>query len=309
MSNPRYVSNNVLAADKALYQGHAIAAVAATTAEIAEEALSLIDVDYEVLPPVLNVVQAMRDDAPLVHERLATMEDAHRADGGHPRGRRRQQGSNVANRFTFEIGDLDKGFQEADVVAEREFDTAPVHQGYIEPHSATALWNADDTLTIWCSSQGHFQIRDLTAMLLGHPVSKIKVVPMEIGGGFGGKTLVYLEPVASVLSRKTGRPVKLSMSRAEVFIGTGPTSGSHMSARIGAKKDGRITAFDVSLVFDAGAFPGSPVVAGAMCCLAGYDLANARIRGYDVVTNKQKTAAYRAPGSPGRLLCGGGGHR
>ena len=298
MANPRYISNNVLAADKALYQGHAVAAVAATTVAIAEEALSLIDVDYEVLSPVLNVVDAMKDGAPLVHERLATIEDATIRTGGVLSDDDGSKGSNIANRFTFEIGDLDKGFQEADVVVEREFDTAPVHQGYIEPHSATALWNADDTLTIWCSSQGHFQIRDLTAMLLGHPVSKIKVVPMEIGGGFGGKTLVYLEPVASVLSRKTGRPVKLSMSRTEVFIGTGPTSGSHMAAKIGAKKDGRITAFDVTLAFDAGAFPGSPVVAGAMCCLAGYDLANARIRGYDVVTNKQKTAAYRAPGSP-----------
>ncbi len=298
MANPRYISNNVLAADKALYQGHAVAAVAATTAAIAEEALSLIDVDYEVLPPVLNVKDAMKDGAPLVHERLATIGNATIRTGGLLSDDDETKGSNIANHFTFEIGDPEKGFQEADLVVEREFDTVPVHQGYIEPHSATALWNADNTLTIWCSSQGHFQIRDLTAMLLGHPVSKIKVVPLEIGGGFGGKTLVYLEPVASVLSRKTGRPVKLSMSRTEVFLGTGPTSGSHMRAKMGVKRDGRITAADVTLAFDAGAFPGSPVVPGAMCALAGYDIADARVEGYDVVTNKQKTAAYRAPGSP-----------
>jgi CO/xanthine dehydrogenase Mo-binding subunit len=206
--------------------------------------------------------------------------------------------SNIANHFVFEVGDVAQGFREADVVIEREYRTASVHQGYIEPHSATAFWANDGSLTIWSSSQGHFAVRDQTARILGIPVSKVKAIPMEIGGGFGGKTLIYLEPVAALLSKKTGRPVRLSMSRTEVFMGTGPTSGTSIRAKMGAKKDGRITAVDATLIYEAGAFPGSPVNPGSQCMFAPYDIPNARVEGYDVVVNKPKSAAYRAPGAP-----------
>ena len=228
MANPRFLSNNCLAADKALYKGHAVAAVAADSLHLAEEALSLIDVDYEVLKPVVNVLEAMKEDAPVLHERLANLSNPNMRPGGLRSDDDTGKATNIANHFVFEVGDIEQGFQEADVIVEREFKTASVHQGYIEPHSATALWNADGNLTIWCSSQGHFNVRDQTSNILGMPVSKVRVIPMEIGGGFGGKTLVYLEPVAAALSRKTGRPVKVTMGRAEVFEGTGPTSGSYM---------------------------------------------------------------------------------
>ena len=234
MINPKFLSNNCLAAEKTLYKGHAVAAVAADNAHTAEEALSLIEVEYEVLTPVTDVLEAMRDDAPLVHERLANLNDPNVRPGGLMAEGDTGKTGNVSNRYFYELGDLDAGFGEADIVIEREFRTKAVHQGYIEPHAATALWNADDTLTIWCSSQGHFNVRDQTATILGMPVSKIRVVQLEIGGGFGGKTLVYLEPVAAVLSRKTGRPVKVAMSRTEVFEGTGPTSGGYLRV-----KDGR----------------------------------------------------------------------
>ena len=197
-----------------------------------------------------------------------------------------------------EVGNPEQGFEEADVVVEREYNTASVHQGYIEPHAATAFWSADGNLTIWCSSQGHFGIRENTARLLGIPVSKIKVVPMEIGGGFGGKLTIYLEPLASILSRKTGHPVKLTMSRTEVFEATGPTSGSYLKVKMGATKEGRITAAEAYLAYEAGAFPGSPVPGAANCIFSPYDISNARIDAYDVVLNKPKTAAYRAPGAP-----------
>ena len=300
MTNPKFLSNNCLAADKALYKGHAVAAVAATSPHIAEQALSLIDVEYEVLPPVVNVLDAMKEDAPILHERLAAVENPGIRPGGlrsedDDNGKR----TNIANHFVFEVGDLGKGFQEADVIVEREYNTASVHQGYIEPHSATALWNADGNITVWCSSQGHFMVREQTAGILGIPVSKVKVIPMEIGGGFGGKTLVYLEPVAALLSKKAGHPVKVSMNRSEVFEGTGPTSGSYMKMKMGANKEGRITAAEASLAYEAGAFPGSPVNPGCQCMLAPYDIPNARVEGYDVVLNKPKTAAYRAPGAPG----------
>ena len=299
MVNLKFLSNNCLAAEKALYRGHSVAAVAATSSHVAEEALSLIDVDYEVLPPVINVLDAMKEDAPVLHERLASLSNPAMRPGGLREEDDTGKGTNISNHFVFETGDVEEGFKEADVIVEREYNTASVHQGYIEPHSATALWNADGNLTIWCSSQGHFNIRDQSADILGIPVSKIKVIPLEIGGGFGGKTLVYLEPVAALLSKKTGHPVKLTMSRSEVFEGTGPTSGSYMRVKMGAKKDGRITAAEAVLAYEAGAYPGSPVNPGAQCIFGPYDLANAHVEGYDVVSNKPKTAAYRAPGAPG----------
>src|SRR5918999_1315838 len=298
MINPRFMSNNCLAKDKVLYKGHAVAAVAATSAHIAEEALALIEVDYEVLPAVLDARDAMREDAPILHERLMSLANPNIRPGGFREEDDNSRPSNIANHFVFEIGDIEQGFREADVVVEREYHTSPVHQGYIEPHSATALWQADGNLTIWCSSQGHFAMREQTARTLGLPVSKVKVIPMEIGGGFGAKTLIYLEPVAALLSKKTGRPVKLAMNRTEVFQGTGPTSGTHIRIKMGATKDGRITAADATLIYEAGAFPGSPVNPGSQCMLAPYDIPNARVEGYDVVVNRPKSAAYRAPGAP-----------
>ncbi len=299
MVNPKFLSNNCMAADKALYKGHAVAAVAATSAHIAEQALKLIDVDYEVLPAVVDVLEAMKDDAPILHERLANATNPNMRPGGLRSDDDHGKSTNIANHFFFEAGDIEKGFAEADIIVEREFRTESVHQGYIEPHAATALWAADDRITIWGSSQGHFNVRDQTANILGVPVSNIKVVPMEIGGGFGGKTLVYLEPVAAMLAKKTGHPVKVAMSRADVFEGTGPTSGSYMRVKLGVNKEGKITAADATLAYEAGGFPGSPINPGIQCMLASYDIANGKIEGYDVVLNKPKTAAYRAPGAPG----------
>lgn len=296
--NFRFLSNNILAGEKALYRGHAVAAVAATSPHIAEEALALIDVHYEVLPPVLDTRDAMRSDAPLLHQRLVTLSNPNQRAGGFSSDDEGGAGTNVANHFEFRLGDVQKGFAEADLVLEREYQTATVHQGYIEPHTATAHWNSDGNLTIWSSSQGQFAVREQTATLLGIPVSQVKAVPMEIGGGFGGKTVVYLEPVAALLSRKTGHPVKISMTRAEVLEGTGPTSGTRIKVKMGSTRDGRITAVEAHLIYEAGAFPGSPVSAGCQCMFGPYNIPNAYIEGYDVVVNKPKSAAYRAPGAP-----------
>ena len=281
-------SRKVLARDKALYKGHPVAAVAATSAHIAENALALIDVDYEVLTAATEVRDAMRDDAPLIQEEQTTEELGEKTD----------KHSNIATHFRYEQGDLDKGFAAADVIVEREFTTATVHQGYIEPQNGAAMWNADGNLTIWTSTQGAFVARDALAGVLDMPVSRIKVVPMEIGGGFGGKIPIYLEPITALLSRKTGASVKSAMTRAEVFEATGPTSGSYMKVRMGADNSGKIVAADAYLAFDAGAFPGSPVTAGAQCAFACYEIENARVDGYDVVVNKPAVAAYRAPGAP-----------
>ena len=292
MENPgrgmRFSSENILAQDKALYRGHAVAAVAAVNPHIAEEALSLIEVEYEILPPVINVTAAMREDAPLVIEDLTTTELGERTD----------KRSNIATHFKYELGDVAAGFAQADVVVEREFHTTTVHQGYIEPQNAAALWNADGKLTVWTSTQGAFSARDSLAQILNLPVSQVKVVPMEIGGGFGGKIPVYLEPMAALLSQKSGQAVKLLMSRTDVFESTGPTSGAWVKVKVGATRDGKITAADATLALEAGAFPGSPVTMGAQCIFAPYDIENVRAEGYDVVVNKPKVAPYRAPGAP-----------
>jgi CO/xanthine dehydrogenase Mo-binding subunit len=287
------LSSNCLARGKVLYKGQAVAAVAATSPHIAEEALKLIEVDYETLPPVIDVLAAMQPQAPVLDPNLKTQSLAPGADGAGAQPRP----TNIAKHFQFKLGDVARGFAEAATVIEHEFKTATVHQGYIEPHNATALWNADGTITIWCSTQGAFTVRAQVAELLQIPISRIKVVPMEIGGGFGGKIRVYLEPVAAVLSCKTGRPVKVLMNRAEVFEGTGPTPGSFIRVKMGVDATGRLTAAEGYLAYEAGAFPGSPVAPGAMCLFACYDIPNVFIDAYDVCVNKPATSAYRAPGA------------
>ena len=191
---------------------------------------------------------------------------------------------------------MEAGFRQADVIVEREFTTQSVHHGYIEPHVSTVSWSPDDHVTIWTSTQGAFAIRSSTAAILGLPESQVKVIPMEIGGGFGGKAVTYLDPVAAVLAKKSGRPVKIVMNRQEVFEGTGPSSATHMRAKIGATKDGIITAGQLYLAFEAGAFPGSPVGGGALTGFGPYKIEHLLVDGYDVVCNKQKVQGYRAPG-------------
>jgi CO/xanthine dehydrogenase Mo-binding subunit len=284
----RDLSRNVLARDKVLYHGHAVAAVAATSAGVAEEALRRIAVDYEVLPPILDLLEAMGPEAPLLHDDLFTR-------GVEPRP---TKPSNVALRMVQERGDVAAGFAAADVVVEGEFRTETVHQGYIEPHAAVAEVSEDGQATLWCCTQGPFMVRAFTAKLLDLPISKLKVIPSEIGGGFGGKTTVYLEPLAVALARRAGRPVKLVMTREEVFRASGPAPATVIRLRLGASREGRLLAAEGWLAYEAGAFPGSPIQAGVMAMLAPYDLAAFRIEGFDVCVNKPKTTAYRAPGAP-----------
>ena len=288
MINLRDLSDNVIAREKVLYEGQTVAAVAATSADIAERAAALIEVEYEVLPHVIDVLEAMKDDAPVLHDYMFT-------GGIKPKP---EKASNVANRIEFSLGDIEAGFAAADVVIEKNFTTEPVHQGYIEPHAVVADMGPDGKVDVFCSSQGHFMVRAFVAGLLKIDMSKIKVTAAEIGGGFGGKTTVYLEPLAVMLSRKAGRPVRMVMSRDEVFRASGPTSGAALTIKMGATKDGRITAGDATLYFQAGAWPGSPVGPAAMTAFAPYDLENVKVVGFDVVSNRQKVVAYRAPGAP-----------
>jgi xanthine dehydrogenase molybdenum-binding subunit len=285
--NLRYQSDNVLAREKVLYHGHAVAAVAATNVHIAAEALKLIEVTYEVLPAVLDVRQAMSEDAPILLDDLRTDEMGKKGHGP----------TNIASHVQHKRGDLEEGFRNATVIVEREFCTSTVHQGYVEPQNATAQYGVDGQLTIWCSTQAAFSVRDQLAEILEIPVSTIRVIPMEIGGGFGGKIAVYLEPVAALLSKKSGyHPVKMTMSYAEVLAATGPTSGSYIRVKMGANAEGCITAAQAYLAYEAGAYPGAPIWGGSRVIFGPYRLENVQVDGYDVVVNKPRTAAYRAPG-------------
>jgi CO/xanthine dehydrogenase Mo-binding subunit len=287
VSNLKWLADNILADTKTLYHGHPVAAVAATSAHIAEEAAKLVKVEYEVLPFVLDCKEAMEESAPILHNNLRTDE----------MGKQGDKPTNVAAHMQHKRGDLEKGFAEAAVVVERWFKTAMVHQGYIEPHASTAIWRQDDHVLVWTSTQGAFAIRDQVAGLLRLPVSKVRVTPTEIGGGFGGKFTAYTDVPAAILSKKSGgRPVKMAMSRTEVLLATGPTSGSHIYVKMGADKSGKITAAQTTLIYEAGAYPGSPVGAGAGVILSPYRLENVQIDAYDVLVNKPKTGAYRAPG-------------
>lgn len=286
---------NLMARDKVLYKGHAVAAVAATSPLEAAEALLLIDVEYEPLPAVFDAREAMAAGAPLLHKDLQQMMDPESLD-------LETWQPNVAKHFQLDLGEVDVGFAAAEVTVETTTSTKAVHQGYIEPHAGTARWSEDGRLTVWSSGQGHFSVRDLTARVCGVAVSLVRAVPLEIGGGFGAKLRAYVEPIAALLARKAQRAVKIAMTRTEVFEATGPTSGTQITVKLGATRDGRLTAATAHMVYEAGGFPGSSVMGGARCMFSPYDIPHCLIEGYDVVVNRPKTSAYRAPGTPPAAL-------
>ncbi|MGE3599502.1 MAG: xanthine dehydrogenase family protein molybdopterin-binding subunit, partial [Dehalococcoidia bacterium] len=286
LADQRDISDNCMAKDKVLYDGHAVAAVAADSPHVAEEAVALIEVTYELLPPVMSARAAMADGAPVIHESFLPGSFVVPTEKHLPN----------ATRIALETGAIDAGFAEADLVIEREFGTATAHQGYIESHVTTVDWGGQGEITVWTSTQGPFEIRDNIADVLQVPVNKIRVVPLEVGGAFGGKDRTYLDPVAALLSRKSGRPVKMAMRRDEILRGTGPTSGTSIRAKVGARADGVITAVALELAYEAGAYPGSPIFLAMIAATTRYNFRNVRINGFETLVNKPKTRPYRAPG-------------
>ncbi|MDR2856343.1 MAG: xanthine dehydrogenase family protein molybdopterin-binding subunit [Novosphingobium sp.] len=288
-ANIKYMARKCMATDKVVFDGHPVAAVAATSATIAEAAIQLIEVDYEVLPHVIDIEDALRPDAPILHDDLFTQ--------GLPE--LPTTPSNAAMRVEVRRGDAARALSEAAAVFSGRFTLRPVHQGYIEPHACVASWHADGQAQIWCSTQGHFTVRALTAGILGMEIADIRVVPLEIGGGFGGKTTVYLEPVAVLLSRKAGRPVRLAMKRDDVFRATGPAPGAVIDIRLGAGADGTISGAEVEFKYTGGGFPGAhEVYAGLHCTMSYYNVPDAHIVGWNVLSNIPTVHAYRAPGAP-----------
>ena len=286
------ILENCMARGRALYDGHAVAAVAAVDPPTARTALKLINVTYKILPHVTDVNEAMEPGAPIVQPYVRTK-------GVEPKPKK---ASNVCEVCEFGHGNVDVGFEMADVVVEKSYKTEQAHQGYIEPHACLASVGSDGRGELWVTTQGHFMYRDTCAALLGMEVAKLKVTPSEIGGGFGGKTHVWMEPIALALARKANRPVKLEMTREEIFRGTGPTSSTSIDVKIGAKVDGTITAASAVLRYQGGAFSGTLqgewAGQGAMTAFACYELKNVKTVGYDVLVNRPKVGAYRAPSAP-----------
>jgi CO/xanthine dehydrogenase Mo-binding subunit len=279
---------NSMARGTVFYDGHAVAAVAAIDAATAKKALKLIKVDYEVLPHVTDVDEAIKPSAPVLNPKMRTI-------GMNPRP---EKASNVAKMTEFGHGDVEAGFRDADHIIERNFKTEQTHQGYIEPHACVASVGPDGQGELWVCTQGHFVYRAQCAQLLGMDVSKLRVTASEIGGGFGGKTHIWAEPIALALSRKANRPVKLVMTREEVFRASGPTSATSIDVKIGVKNDGTITAATAELRYASGPYLSMWAELGAMTSFACYDLKNVRSRGYEILVNRPKSAAYRAPSAP-----------
>lgn len=281
------LQENTMAGDVVLYDGHAVAAVAATSALLAKEAAKLVEVSYEVLPHVIDVDQAIKPDAPVIR--------AGAADASVPEG----MPPNVVRYIEFGHGDTSDGFAKAALVLERNYKTEATHQGYIEPHACMGQLGADGKGEMWVCTQGHWFIRKMCTAVLGLETAQLRVTPSEIGGGFGGKTTIFMEPLSLALSRKAGgRPVKIVMTRSEVLRATGPTASASMDVKIGMTREGMITAAEATFRMQGGAFPGAPVDMALYCAFAPYKLPAVKHVGFDVLANRPKCAAYRAPGSP-----------
>tara|TARA_B100002051_G_scaffold276583_1_gene325844 strand:- start:2887 stop:4842 length:1956 start_codon:yes stop_codon:yes gene_type:complete len=276
-----------MANNKVIYKGQPVAAIAAIDRHVAEEAARKIFVEYEVLDSVTNVVDAMKENAPII------LEDLIGDDLGE-----KIHNTNMSEHIRHDFGDVEKSMEDSDHIFEGEFNMEMVHQGYIEPHNATATWNEDDQIKIWTSTQGAFPARTQIAGILQVNVSQVKVTPLEIGGGFGGKIPVYFEPIAAILSKKSGRPVKMVMERTAIFETTGPTPGGKIKIKLGVNNDMKINSAISEIWFEAGANPGGMIGPAAMCIYAPYNIPNMRIDAWDILVNKPKIAAYRAPGSP-----------
>ncbi len=278
------IARENLADGKVLFHSQGVAAVAAKTEDLARQAAAKIKIEYEALPHVMTIDEAIADDAPILHEGISF-------DGSEGR-------SNIHEKIESKIGDIEAGFAQADVVRERTYTTPVVHQGYIEPTACAAIYSEDSQSTVWSTTQGHHALRDMIALNCGLTSHELKVIPTEIGGGFGGKTAVYLEAIALMLSKKSGRPVKMRMTREEVLRCGGPAAATKIRVKIGIKKDGSITAMQGHMLYDSGCFPSAPTGGAVRSIFTAYDCPNVYIEGYSVVTNKVRVRAYRGPGAP-----------
>ncbi len=284
----------ILAQGKVRFVGEKVAAVAAEEPDAAEEALSLIQVDYEELPSVFDPKKAMEPNAILIHEELSSYKGHH------------QTPENIPNVFALQAwsaGDLSSGFKEADVVLEHTFCTQPAHQAYIEPHSAVVAVDDSERIEVWASCKSPFRLKEHLSQQLNIPKERIRVHIIAVGGDFGGKGSSMDIPVCYYLARVTRCPVKMVMTYAEELMAGDPRHPSIVKLKTGVKRDGRVTAREAEVIFDSGAYaafkPGEvPNLGGATHATGVYRIPNYAIRSYGVYTNSVPCGYYRAPGQP-----------
>ena len=276
-----------MAREKVFWVGQPVAAVAAVDVHVAEAALDLIDVDYEPLPAVVELAAAMLPDAPVLHDHVVTK-------GVEPRPR---SPSNICSRTVIARGDAAAALASAPATASVSVAIDTAHQGYLEPQVSVAEVDANGFVTVWASTQGQFTAELMIGRMLALPLSQIKVVPLEVGGAFGGKIVIHGEAVAARLAQKCGRPVKLVFTREEVLQGgSGPAAGALIDVAVGADKDGHLVAIEGTYRVDAGGLPGLSPSLLMQASAALYQCPNLHLQGFDVVTNKPRTEAYRGPG-------------
>ncbi|MDQ7030737.1 MAG: molybdopterin-dependent oxidoreductase [Ardenticatenia bacterium] len=297
---PRHRHTLLLARDRVIFAGQPVALVLATDEAAAEDGAERVVVEYEPLPAAVTADEALAPDAPLVWPEGLPGETgeaaAHGADvGGEEETSSR---SNVSNRVHFSRGNIEEGFRNAEVIVEHTFTTPMVHQGYVEPHAVVVQPDPlTGGVTVWSSTQAPFYVREQVADVLGVPESDVRVVATPVGGGFGGKFLLY-EPLIALAARAIGRPVRFVMTRLEEMIAANPAAASRIHLRLGARRDGTLTALEAELTFDAGCFPSAPVGIAAVLVGSLYRIPHVEIRGVEVLTFKPSTGAYRAPGAP-----------
>jgi CO/xanthine dehydrogenase Mo-binding subunit len=297
--NPSNRRGLIFPDEEVLFHGQPIAAVLASDPHVAEEALLLIEVQYEALPPVVDPIAAMDEGSPLVRSPIMDVDRSE--ERGHVTVEVEQKEAegkptNIASQMNFKRGDIEAGFAEADIVIENTWRSAVVHQSYIEPHSTIADYDNSGELSVWTSSQAPFYIRDELSQTLGLPENKIRVTATEVGGGFGGK--IYLqELMVAALAMAVRRPVKYIMSRREDMLAATPAPQAIIDLKTGMKRDGKLTALKSRVVYDSGAFPGAPMLPGCLLIGGYYKCENLEIQGYEVLTNKVSVGALRAPGA------------
>src|SRR5215831_18868531 len=292
----------VLAIDRVVFVGQPVAAVAADELAIAEEALDLITVEYQILPSAVDPLASMQPGAPPVAE-AGTEADtsealAHSAVALAKSDTGPAKAVNVSQQARVQRGDVAKGFAESDLVIENTYRVPMVHQGYLEPHAVLAEWDTNGLLTLWASTQGSFNTRSEVADVLEIPENTIKVIPVECGGGFGGKIRALCEPITAVLARVTKRPVRYVMTRREELEAGMPAPQVIIRLKTGVKKDGTLMALEADTILDSGSFSGTVLAVSAVFLGSMYKWPNFDIRGSEVLTHKPSVAAYRAPGAP-----------
>jgi CO/xanthine dehydrogenase Mo-binding subunit len=292
-----------LARGEVVYAGQPVAVVLAEDEATAEEAATLVEVDYEPLPVVLDVLAAMAPDSPPVRVLSQAAEDAAEAamhgvaGGGHAADGGERLSANVTNRPQLVLGDIAQGFAAADVTVEGTFRTAWVHQSYLEPQTCVAAPDGLDGVVVYASTQGIFRTRTVVAQTLGLAQHQVRLVPMAVGGGFGGK-FGLIEPLTAALALAVRRPVRLAFTRSEEMVTANPTPAAILEVKVGARQDGTLTALQARVIVDTGAYPNSPVGGMTFALANCYRIPNLLIRGYEVMTNRLGPGAYRAPGNP-----------